>query len=733
MKQYSVYIVLIILFAASVVADDSVWREVSTNEASALCDIDGPSGVDFLLAEVKGTNEVRCSYSCSFSWGDPHNQERTSTPLNGDFTVEGTRGQKVSYTAVQVRNACCGTSREICFDNGICYYHPDPSTCSDATYEGDIQCSCSRTLIYINGMTETETITSCIRCQNLAQQCVDGTVPTTVETDEEGFPTSIICEEEPEPQVTIPTITQSCVCPAQGSKGSENDPVVPGESVICTVLGSDGASWDTNPHKHSLGDETIFFPLPDLPCEYHAREPRYDCRCPIEGDKGTQGNPINYDESIACAIFDEDTNEDVYPFYPETAEGEPTSFPVTYNEQQVICTFYAEGEEVIVEPENYRCDCSNVDPVEVGDEVRCEVKDDSGQSLSPRVNTNPFTYQGTTTSFDYNYEGNVVVCDFPVKEPEDEVDSRVRCAGCTLKKPDGRRARNYVCRFSRSGTIVDEFETRVDYHGVPTVQVYSQQFPDSEACEISISTGCESDGQLNGVCPTDCKSWEDPDCDFGPTGLRVVDWLFNIAGIPTPQQWWNEKLSGDGALGAIYSTLDSIPGTPEWFTDQVCKKGLEISDEKACGVLGLSEENCTHDWEGYRVFEGDIVVSLAAEYVSRNAFGDNDHYRISWRLKGIPNSEEYRVFLANTGGSGYGTSYDGYSLLPRNRRVIYPEDGEWTPVESSSYEYETAQRYTDVCVEFKTSSDEWGQHILDALGIDNADTPFICRSIRFYN
>ena len=246
------------------------------------------------------------------------------------------------------------------------------------------------------------------------------------------------------------------------------------------------------------------------------------------------------------------------------------------------------------------------------------------------------------------------------------------------------------------------------------------------SCEMRLHGGCDPEGAPPGVCPPNCKSWQHSACDYGRYGIRMLEAVRNLVNlipgvdIPDPQIWWNEKLADEStAIGTVYSVLDSIPGTPEWFTAQVCDKGLKLSDEEVCGALGLEEGSCSDSWEGYENFIGDDpVISISADYIPTN-------YRISWRLHNVDSSERYRVFLAN---------FDTYNNLPRNKRVIFPSNGDFTRPSSENIEYTTSFRYTDVCIEFQTTTgslfSSW-DHFIG--GTSLSDGVFTCRRIRFYN
>ncbi len=433
------------------------------------------------------------------------------------------------------------------------------------------------------------------------------------------------------------------------------------------------------------------------------------------------------DDDVRCEILEDGYVVD----YADDKADEDESFTHEWGGQSVICTYKLEeapkedpDEEPEEDPEEepvYECTCPE-DEYRPNQQVECTITD-----RGEPVDTVTHTYDGVTPSFvPASYLD--LTCSFSAAEPE------YTCGNCRMGRTSLTRdaSRKYTCDvFSgfegRTESLVGSYDVTVNYNGggsglvTETIEHAGQ----SVDCQIQVYYGCDSDGQLDGVCPTNCKSWEDPDCDFGRYGVRAIDTLLNAVGLPSVQEWWNDQLESIPALGTIYTALDSIPGTPEWFTDQVCTKGAQISDEKACGLVGLEEENCTRDWEGYRAFEDDTVVSLAARYETVG------HYELRWRLGGMDEDMKYRIYLANIGEVDQEGSYNEYSLLPRDKRVIYPEDGQYAAIESLSYTYDSADEFTHLCVEF-SGTGETLEELNELFGTSIGSTPYTCKKIMYF-
>ena len=325
-------------------------------------------------------------------------------------------------------------------------------------------------------------------------------------------------------------------------------------------------------------------------------------------------------------------------------------------------------------------------------------------------------------------------------------DDRVIC-GATKLKPlvcrcnsVGRTQRDVKCEVFESGSslVLKEVREMID-HGFDYPVIFSEKVSLDDGreadCIFTVTSGCHPEpGAPSNICPPNCKSHQHPDCDYGRYGLRLVDSIVNILNglgldLPTPQQWWNDVLSGTGFFGTVYSGIDKyFVGTPEWFTSLVCERGITIpDDDETCDLLGLPEGICGTEWDGYVNFQtDDVVLTLSADYHPR--LGDTDRYRISWTMGNLEEGILYRVFLANIDNT---LSYNDYNLLPQDKRFIFPVGDAYTEASSESIEYVSSIRYSDVCIEFYAGNPELLRELREILGVNGG--AFTCRRIVYYN
>lgn len=206
--------------------------------------------------------------------------------------------------------------------------------------------------------------------------------------------------------------------------------------------------------------------------------------------------------------------------------------------------------------------------------------------------------------------------------------------------------------------------SRIAYHrGILQINYNLDGYGTPIPCTIPASTGCDSDG-ANNVCPRGCRSWEDPDCNYGPYASRLWSTFF---GETAPfQNWWNEQLQTNVGIGALYSGLEHIPLTVEWWTARMCNYGVKFSDEEVCDSMGM-EGDCSTSWEPPAEFSGDnMAILMAAEYLT-----EESRYRFSWRLENME-GVKYRARVIRYNG--------GFDMTIAENEVVYPADKKFIPV-----------------------------------------------------
>jgi hypothetical protein len=187
-----------------------------------------------------------------------------------------------------------------------------------------------------------------------------------------------------------------------------------------------------------------------------------------------------------------------------------------------------------------------------------------------------------------------------------------------------------------------------------------------EIIDRSNAGSCTPDG-YNGVCPEYCIAVDDPDCDYGRSGLLFVNFLFHTAGLPAPQEWWNSVLQAEG-FQKFFDALDWIPMTPEWFTARICSDNAGLDAGQILGGDTVDDYDTVADSEAEWIPPADFLdtesgVSFAVEFDGRN-------YYISWIFSQfLENQSVFRIELKN--------EYNG--LIDTNPEQVYPypKNGNW--------------------------------------------------------
>ncbi|MFP4111925.1 MAG: hypothetical protein ACLFUO_02920, partial [Candidatus Woesearchaeota archaeon] len=248
---------------------------------------------------------------------------------------------------------------------------------------------------------------------------------------------------------------------------------------------------------------------------------------------------------------------------------------------------------------------------------------------------------------------------------------------------------------------------------------------DNGECRVNIEEeddeSCIPDG-YNGECPDHCRSWEDPDCDYGRTGLIMTNFISETLFGSSLQGWWNSRLQANGWESQVFSFAQNIPLTPEWISDQVCKQGSSIGDSFDNLFFSVEDDyegDEDEDWVPPDAFlDPDIAITFGAEY-------DGTDYKVSWIFNnfeegedslfriilkneyGVTDSEERDIFPAWTNDPEI-TWEDFYGDVPESvSELPYPVekfDNEWAPVLNGKGNYihrNEPQNYDTICMHIR--------------------------------
>ncbi len=745
---------------------------VHANDLIASCELDETydDGLVVSGARMVG-DQVECEISCNFGSrpASESNVEEPLSPANQKFTRIVNQNEVIQISDVEIRDSCCAPRSDVCFVSpGLCYIASDPNRCSNGYVGVSADVECTYEIRWPDTIPEkrnmlreedcdpprcpegtylvdsTNRICCPIGTDYVDGQCVDPSVDGICgnaigEYDYTESFSDEYCEQgTPEPSPENPTSESPSEWVCKGQDGGS-------DSVVCRATRLPPPS---EPQPNDCGAAVGTY--------------AYDSES-FRGDFCSFGEPVVSVDNDAAADIEfpspRDKETTVSWHCPGLNGGSGADCSATREklpEEVSVCGPASES-DYAYDAEDFRR------PFCIPDEL---AESDIPEFPSPGEPAT-WTCPGSTTPCIVNVEEQ------PLGDPTCRCVLMGSQQDPNKEEYSGRKARDYRCVFyEEDGSRIqdEQHNMHIDkFHGVPIEEIVTLSDGRTATCTVAPEVGCDLDtlAEINitrGICPSNCKSWQHPDCDYGRYGLRLVDWALQMFELPPLQMMWNNVLSGDNAVGTVYSVFDGIPGTPEWFTDQVCKKGFQLSDEDACEALGLSEDECSEEWDGYENFIGDnVYVSIAADYISRGGWGDdldekNNYYRISWKVHNIE-GEEYRVFLANLDGTpaddAFAPTHDDfyeeydpsapknmqayatYGRLPRDKLVVFPTEGGYAEISSENFEYLSSKKFEYACIEFRiTKDDNLLRKVLTALGYSGTGftgTPFTCKKIVFYN
>ncbi len=627
--KHNLGLVISLLIALLVVPQVSATSEYvlvgyDEPEFQNACPTPGYSGLR-VSERVRDGEVIECVYECQFTTTDMHGMGTPRNIPNNVFTLD----PDDTLEDRQVQRECCGESSlsTMCFLNGQCYYHPDPSSCAAGEHEPDRDCDpCTIKYYNLQGeLEDEEEVTACNLCEIYQERCIDG---YELVSSSDGV---VECQKD------ISDFSLDCECPQQEIPG--------GEEFECTVMAGDEVVETVSHISDPQGSFLHEVQGRDVMCEFNHRPPAdFSCECP--DDEFSEGS------SVECNILENGQRVDIATHVHRG----PSSFIHRHENQNIECRYDAAEPE----PGDLRCSCTVID----GRRFRCNIYDDK------RI---------------------------------DEM---------------------FVNFNERYGETIRETYTHDDGRTVDCIM------------DVPIGCGITEDQVGDGVCYSGCRSWEDPDCDYGRAGREALEYVFRgieiglergleMVGIDvdirvSPQYWWNRALE-DTPLANLYSALDNMPGTPEWFTSQVCRANLDLGDSAACELVGLPEEECLGqtEWEGAALFADGPAISIGAR---RTEDDGTWNYVLRWFINGASGSQ-IQVFLTDIDDR---EALFDYSKLTSDRTQIYPEEGEFGQASSSMYEYKTSREHDHMCLVFRASGNK-EQELMELL--DTEGKPFVCRPI----
>ena len=376
------------------------------------------------------------------------------------------------------------------------------------------------------------------------------------------------------------------------------------------------------------------------------------------------------------------------------------------------------------------CVCS--DPESFDSPVYCTISDDTGTLLD----NEPFEHDGSG-SFVYTHDDDRnAICRYNIEEREGELS-----CSCTVASSEHFSCTIYEEIHWDSDVNRRSIDRQTvpfpDHHGSTVYRTLEVDGREVE-CPMDVPYGCDitDDQRGDGVCYEGCRSWEDPDCDYGRSGRKAVEFAAGVAEdvVETvlgwfnidadvrlsPNHWWQRALE-DTFLSDVHSWVqDDMWGTPEWFTNLVCSANIDVDDETACELMGL-DQDCIgqEEWGGAGLFAEGPAVTLAARKISDDS---PNEYILRWAVQNIRRSE-MQVFLIDIDSS---VPAD-YSQLKTERTMIYPEEGDFGELNSALYEYKTSNEYSHACILFDADDEEIEEALLEELA--TVGMPFVCRSI----
>ncbi len=723
MKKIFFLLFVLILFLSGYVEAGSASEYTSVSDGVVYCPEFESYGL--ILREPNYNRQagtITCTYDCRFLWERRIEGADMRSPANGVITRTVGVNESIIIEYRDMQNACCGSQHtDICFSHGRCYVVEDVNSCRAGAASGDTRCDCSVSY-FQNGDLIREEFDTCGECSPVS--CPSG--HTVV--DDRNYPDIICC---PDGQVYANGICTSpidaeCGVNVNNFEYNEVSFTNPSESGFC----SSGTLASGTPSFPSVGGNVTWV------CQGAHGGLDASCRAtrsspPVPGVCGGNAGSHSADVQNFAGRADADFCNQGKPSIngDEIVDGNAIDFPEPNSQVSWRCLGSGGGSN---SPECVATRLSEVvdTDAECGAAADTYSHDDSsfkgalcsrgsvkGQYPTfPNVGENVF-WQCEGTSSD-------VTCAAVRSQP----------LTCTCRSV-GRTQRDIRCEVFEAGSnfVVKEVSTRIS-DGFDYPIIFSEKIAVDDGreadCEFRVSSGCNPDPNTPpGVCPPNCKSWQHPDCDYGRYGLRIFELAF-----PNLHQWWNNILQGEGDIPSafawvspVFSGLDRMPGTVEWFTSMACERGIDLpDDDETCELLGLPEGICEDEWDGYVNFEDDdLVVSLSARY--SRYLQKNDRYEISWRMHNIEEDVLYRVFLTNINNT---LGYRNYDFIQRDKRYIFPEGEAYTDASSESIKYASSIKYSDVCIEFYAGDPDTLRNLRELLGVNGG--AFTCRPIAFH-
>ncbi|MFP4656079.1 MAG: hypothetical protein ACLFNK_00695 [Candidatus Woesearchaeota archaeon] len=460
------------------------------------------------------------------------------------------------------------------------------------------------------------------------------------------------------------------------------------------------------------GDESVCFQVDE--CYYHPEpstcsndvvEADFDCSCKIRFFD-LDGNLERETELTSCELCEQ---------FQETCTDD---YEHTVVDGVVECR-----EEASVE---YDCSCPG-EPVAPGEDIECSITSE-GESVESFTHT-----ADDSGSFTEEYEGQSVDCSYDVDDSSED-DEEIEKEGELSCRCNVASSDHFLCTIYEEIHWDDDVMRRSidqktipfpDHHGDTVYETLTTDGGRSVECPMDVPYGCDiSDDQKgDGVCYTGCRSWEDPDCDYGRYLGRGINALLQGFDLPTYQESWNELLEGNNILGAIYTGAQNIPFTPEWFTSQVCSANMDVDDETACELVGLDGDDCVEEgdqWDGSDIFSDEPAISI----VARDTGDDASDYVVRWVVTGISDAE-MQVFLTDIEDA---QAFQDYDKLNSERAVIYPAQDGFGELNSALYEYNTSRTYNSVCILFDSNDPDVKDELMEE-HLETTGEPFACRYI----